>query len=122
MPSAFSVIRFRQVKEAMSQESWCQGIEYGELIDRRRYVVVNDCKFRDLRFESLVHKISQNGVSAERDFVVLCAKVYFLMCFVWFINKGGVKFVLRLLKQISAKTLEVLVISANYFSVPFVCV
>jgi hypothetical protein len=82
-------------------------MEYGEIIDGRSYVVVNDCKFRDFRFDRLVHEISQNGVSAERDFVVLCAKVYFVVCFVWFINKGIVKFVLRLLKQISAKTLEV---------------
>jgi hypothetical protein len=84
-------------------------MEYGEIIDCRSYAVVNDCKFRDFRFDRLVHKISQNGVPVERDFVVLCAKVYFLMCFVWFINMGGVKFVLHLLKQISAKTLKVLV-------------
>lgn len=82
-------------------------MEYGEIIESRRYVVVTDCKLRDFRFDRFVHKISQNGVSLEREFVVLCAKVYFWVCFVWFINEGGVKFVLRLLKQISAKTLEV---------------
>lgn len=91
----------------MSQESCCYGIEYGEIIDRRSYVIVNDCKFRDFRFDRLVHKISQNGVLPERDFVMLRAKVYFRVCFVWFINKGGVKFVLLLLKQISTKTLAV---------------
>jgi len=52
-------------------------MEYGEIIESRRYVVVTDCKLRDFRFDRFVHKISQNGVSLEREFVVLCAKVYF---------------------------------------------
>jgi hypothetical protein len=46
-------------------------------------------------------------MSVERNRITLCAELYYLVCFVWFINSGGVKFVLHLLKQISAKTLEV---------------
>jgi len=52
-------------------------MEYGEIIESRSYVVVTDCKLLDFRFDRLVHKISQNGVSLRaRVCRVVCKSVF----------------------------------------------
>jgi len=60
-------------------------MEYGEITDCRSCVVVNDCKFRDFRFDRLVQYTRSVKMACRQSAILSCCVQ---KCIFWCVSNG----------------------------------